>query len=72
MGTHHVKNYLFAEPSIIGGLSGVIDIGATLQQYNYSGSNNEADTKAILNDWLTVGDDIRSSIEKYDKESFTK
>jgi hypothetical protein len=71
MGTH-VKNYLFAKPSVVGGFASVIDLGATLQEYNYSKNIAEADGKAILNDWLAVGDDIRFSINKYDKERATK
>ena len=67
MGTH-IKNYLFAQPSIVGGVACIVDLGATLQEYNYSKNVNEADAKAILNDWLAVGDDIRSSIKEYGKE----
>ncbi len=67
MGATHVKNHLFAEPSLIGGMARVVDLGATLQDYNYSRNTAEADTKALINDWFAIGDDIRHSLNQYER-----
>ncbi len=61
------SNRLFAEPSLIEGVSRVLDLGATLQEYNTSRTEQEADTEAIKNDWRAVGDDLRLSIRKYEQ-----
>lgn len=59
--------HLFAKPSFIEGIARCIDIGATLQIYNESKTSREADFIALFNDWLTVGDDIRAAIKKYER-----
>lgn len=53
---------LFARPSLIGGLSRVLDLGATLTEYNRSKSEAEADARAIASDWKAVGVDIERAI----------
>lgn len=63
----YVRNYLFAEPSFIEGMSRAHDLGAMLQVYNYSDSVQGADFKALANDWRAVGDDISSVMKKYDR-----
>ncbi len=68
MVRRYVFGRLFAEPSFVGGLSSVVDIGATLQAYNGSASEAEADLKALRNDWRAVGDDLRASIQGYEQE----
>lgn len=65
---NYVKNYLFAEPSIIEGMARIVDLGGTLQIYNYSDSTENADIKALSNDWYAVGSDIRQSINLYEKQ----
>ncbi len=57
----HVKNYLFARPSFIAGIARIFDIGGTLQEYNFS---KNYDYKSLLNDWYTVGDDMRSVMKQ--------
>ena len=72
MKSKYTSNKLFAEPSFIEGVASVLDLGATLHgDYNSSKTDDEADIKALHNDWLAVGDDIRISISKYERE-FTK
>ena len=68
----HVQCSLFAEPSFVEGVARVIDLGATLQEYNYSNTEKEADAKALYRDWLTVGQDLWVAIEKHDNESIGK
>ena len=59
---------LFAEPSFLEGFARVLDIGGTMQEYNTSGTGEEADAKALRNDWLAVGDDLRFSIKNHERE----
>lgn len=56
---------IFARPSFIEGIVRLIDLGGTLNIYNESGTEDEADYKALHNDWIMVGNDIKSSIENY-------
>lgn len=57
-------NYtLFAEPSFIEGMSRVLDLGGTLNQYNTSVSGEIADIEAIRLDWEMVGNDIQAAID---------
>lgn len=57
--------YLFAEPSFVGGMARNLDLGHTLNVYNESETEEKADSRALYNDWLAVGNDLRSSIKKY-------
>lgn len=64
----YTPNRLFAEPSFFEGVASVIDLGATLhKEYNSSKTENEADRKAIQNDWRAVGEDIKISILKHEQ-----
>lgn len=65
----YVKNYLFAEPSYIEGMARILDLASTQQVYNTSESDCEADLKALSNDWLAVGDDLRTAITKYERKT---
>lgn len=71
MGNIDLTTRLFAKPSFIGGFSSVLDIGATLQVYNDSKTEIEADIKALATDWVVVGNDLKSSISNYEQR-FTK
>ena len=61
----YTANRLFAEPSFWEGVARVLDLGATLQEYNTSETEQQADAKAIRDDWRAVGYDLRSSIKTY-------
>lgn len=60
----YVSNRLFAEPSFVEGAARVLDIGGTLQKYN---TEHHPDIAALKNDWRAVGDDLKSSIEFYER-----
>lgn len=60
--------YLYARPSFIEGMARVLDLGATLTDFNYSLTPEEADFAAIQSDWQTVGDDIRAALEQFAKD----
>ncbi len=68
MGNLYIPNKLFANPSFIEGVASVVDLGATLQKYNTSDTDNEADSEALKNDWSAIGDDLRFSIKKYEQQ----
>ncbi len=63
-----LSTFLFTEPSIVEGVSRLMDIGATMQDYNSSKTENEADFKALRNDWKAVGEDLVFSIKNYEQE----
>jgi len=67
----YVFGKLFAKPSFIEGMSRLLDLGGTLQEYNSSESEQKADIKEIKNDWRAVGDDLRFSVSSYE-QNFAK
>lgn len=50
---------LYVNPSFWEGVARLVDITGSLNEYNYSGSPNEADCRAIASDWEAVGSDMR-------------
>ncbi len=65
--SNNKSTFLFASPSFIEGVARVMDLGATMQIYNDSRTEKEADIKALKNDWKAVGEDIKSAILNIDK-----
>jgi hypothetical protein len=61
-------SFLFASPNFMSGVSSVMDLGGTLVMYNESKTIQEADIKAIANDWAMVGKDIRTAAENIGKK----
>ena len=66
--TEYPPNNLFANPSSVEGVSRIFDLGATLQEYNTSKTDSEADIKALSNDWKAVGEDLRVAISRYEQK----
>ena len=60
-------DFLFAQPSFLGGMASTLDIGATLTVYNESRSPAEADAKALASDWHMVGEDIKGALSDFEK-----
>lgn len=56
------SGFLFAQPSFLGGVASVIDLGGTLVEYNESLSPEQADALALWADWWAIGDDFRDVI----------
>ncbi|MDE2188437.1 MAG: hypothetical protein KGJ35_01770 [Patescibacteria group bacterium] len=54
-------------PSFFEGASSLLDLGANVQRYNLSSTDDEADYEALKSDWQAVGDDLRSSIKTYEQ-----
>jgi hypothetical protein len=61
-------NFLYARPSFIGGVSRVVDLGSTLNEYNSTFIPAIADYYAMKSDWMMVGSDIQTAIIEYGKE----
>lgn len=59
-------DFLFVMPSVLGGAARTLDLGGCLHHYDYNMSPTpvEADRRAILNDWLAVGEDMAAAIAK--------
>lgn len=65
-------DFLFARPSFVEGISRVLDFGGTLNEYNRKSSPQEADSNAILNDFLMVGNDITTAIDIQEEKTSVK
>lgn len=59
---------LYERPSFLEGIARLFDFGGWLNQYHYSSSNEEADSRAIESDWRFVGEDLREAIRQYIKQ----
>ncbi len=66
-----MTDFLCASPSFIAGLARNVDLGGVLRysSYNMSTTPEEADIRAIINDWSAVGQDLRRALEKGDPEA---
>jgi len=54
----YCTDFLYARPSFLSGLARTLDIHGHFDQYNVSRSEQEADSRALLCDWLMVQQDI--------------
>ena len=59
------SRFLLARPSFLEGMARVVDLGGTLQIYNGSITPKEADARALVADWLAVGEDIHAAMSEY-------
>ena len=57
------SDFLYACPSFLEGVARIMDFGNTLNEYNYSKDDEEADEKAFRMDWMIVGADLRKAME---------
>jgi hypothetical protein len=62
------STFLFARPSFTEGVARIMDLGATMQVYNNSKTEKEADLKALKKDWEAVGVDIFCAIKSYEQK----
>jgi hypothetical protein len=56
-------DFLFVRPSFGSGVARVLDLFGQFDAYNTSASEEEADERAIANDWLAVGKDLGQAME---------
>lgn len=59
-----VTDFLVPRPSFLEGMARVMDMGGSLSRYNRSRTPEEADSRALANDFAMVGQDMRASIEQ--------
>ena len=57
------SDFLYATPSFLEGMARILEFGNTLNEYNSSQSEEEADEVAIYMDWLMVGGDLKSALK---------
>lgn len=62
---------LFANPSFAEGYTRLIDLFGTLNNYNESETVDEADYRAIKNDWIAVGEDLKKVMNSYGRTKGT-
>ena len=72
MKSKYVFGKLFARPSFAEGAGRLLDMGATMQRYNTSKTEAQADIDAIRNDWRAVGEDFRVSINQYEQTQLSE
>lgn len=63
------SDFLYATPKFITGVARILDFGRTLNEYNTSDSENEADLNALYSDWSMTGQDIQGAIDEYREKS---
>lgn len=59
-----MTNYLFAEPSVIGGIASCIDLFAVYNMYNESSDGQSADKRAMLADILALKNDFNNAYKE--------
>lgn len=60
-------DFLFSESNFLIGMGSLGNIRGNYYEFNSSKSAREADYKAILSDWGTIGLDLLSAAERYVK-----
>jgi len=61
MNTETVRtDYLFPKRDFFSGLSGILNIFGNNNHFNTSNTDQEADEKALRNDWEMVGNDFKN------------
>lgn len=63
---------LFAKPSFLGGIARVLDIGATLNEYNTDPTPADADSEALKSDWAAVADEMYSAVTNFEKQQISE
>ena len=67
MGRYSYSDILFAQPSLVSGMCRVLDMGSTFTAYNDKPTEQQADIAAIKSDWMTVGGDLRHTVEEFSR-----
>ena len=57
------STFLFAMPSMVSGAARMFDFYGLYDRYNQSRNGDEADARAMFNDWSAVGDEINSAVK---------
>ena len=65
-------DFLLPKNNFLIGIGSVLNITGSYFDYNYSNSDMEADFIALTSDWHNIGNDIRKSKEKFEKDNKSK
>jgi hypothetical protein len=65
----YYSDFLFARPSLIGGIAKLLDFGGTLKIYNESLSEELADLNATSQDWKAIGSALRTAFKEYQAQN---
>jgi hypothetical protein len=61
------SDLLFPKPTFWKGVGSCFDVFGARGLYSYSDSEDEADSRALAGDWITVGNDLWHAIKVYDE-----
>lgn len=64
-----IKQYSFhlcSRPTFLSEVGRIFDFSGSLNKYNYSRDDTEADAKATYLDWVAVGQDMRNAMMDYE------
>lgn len=56
-------DFLIAQPSFVSGVARLFDFAGIFDDYNSSASPDEADARALNNDWNVALQDFRDSVD---------
>lgn len=60
---------LYLMPSFFDGFSRIIDFSGMFDQYNYVKTNDEAEGKAVLSDWIKVGHQLKLAMSDMSRKT---
>lgn len=66
------SGYLVSRSTFITGMGQILDTAGSYQKYNSSDSEQEADSKATLLDWIAVGDDIKAALGSFEAKEWKR
>jgi hypothetical protein len=59
------SDFLFVRPSLFRGLARTLDFVGSLDSYNWSGSGQDADERAMAVDWSLVAADVNAAMKAF-------
>jgi hypothetical protein len=62
-----ISTDLMTMPSVWKDMSRIFDMWGTLDEYNYSGSEEKADLKALNRDYLIIMHDLKDAQQSYER-----
>ena len=60
-----LSDYLFAQPSFLGGMARIFDFGGSLNTFNEAHSTSEADALGHAVDWDAIARDFTAAFEQF-------
>lgn len=72
LNIEYKSDFLLPKNDFLVGLGSVLNIAGSYFDYNYSKSAKEADRKALISDWVNVGDDFKSAQKVFEKKNSKK